>query len=253
MPLSLVSGHARTRKSDTVAGAEEKRAPRDPVVIDPTTGHVVIPGHQQSRFRTARFHRFLRVIDLILADRGSCRILDLGGTPAYWAGFDRELNSRNVSITIVNLLMQPATSSRISLRVGDATDLSHFGKNSFDIVHSNSVIEHVGDWTRMQAFAGEATRLAPAYFVQTPNFWFPLDLHSRTPFFHWLPVQLRIKLLMHRRCGFYPRARTVEEALSHIRDANCLTRTQMQKLFAGASIERERFFGMTKSWIAVRG
>jgi 2-polyprenyl-3-methyl-5-hydroxy-6-metoxy-1,4-benzoquinol methylase len=192
------------------------------------------------------------MIDVVLADRGSCRIVDLGGTPAYWAGFDCELRSRNVSITIVNLLMQAATSSRISCIIGDATDLSYFESNSFDIVHSNSVIEHVGDWRRMQALASEATRLAPAYFVQTPNFWFPLDLHSRTPFFHWLPVWLRIKLLMRRRCGFYPRARTVEEALSHIHDADCLTRSQMQKLFAGANIERERFLGMTKSWIAVQ-
>jgi hypothetical protein len=104
----------------------------------------------------------------------------------------------------------------------------------------------------MQAFASEVARLAPAYFVQTPNFWFPLDLHSRTPFFHWLPVWARVALLMRRRCGFYPRAENLEEALRHVHDADCLTRAQMRRLFPAATIQSERFFGLAKSLIAVR-
>lgn len=223
-----------------------------PVRIDPRTGHVLVPGHEQSRFRTKRFNQFLTMVDAILARQGICRIIDLGGTPTYWAAFAQELQRRDVRITVVNLLPQVSDSPQITSIVGDATDLADCASMSFDIVHSNSVIEHVGSWARMEAFAHEVRRLAPAFFVQTPNFWFPFDPHARTLFFHWLPIRARITLLMRRRCGFYPQAASLEEALLHVHEADSLSWSQMRKLFRDAEIKRERLFGLTKSLMAVR-
>ena len=222
------------------------------VQIDPKTGHVLVPGHERNRFRSARFRRFLTMVDAILIRQGFCRILDLGGTPAYWGAFDQDLKDRNIFVTVVNLLPQTSISPRMTCVIGDATSLADHPSMSFDIVHSNSVIEHVGNWSKMQAFAAEVARLAPAYFVQTPNFWFPFDPHARTLFFHWLPVRLRVALLLRVRCGFYPRARSVEEALQHVHDADCLTRIQVRSLFPDAKVQRERLFGATKSWMITR-
>jgi hypothetical protein len=37
-----------------------------------------------NRFRQKRLSRFLSIVDEIVAARGSCRILDVGGKLAYW-------------------------------------------------------------------------------------------------------------------------------------------------------------------------
>jgi hypothetical protein len=97
------------------------------------------------------------------------------------------------------------------------------------------VIEHVGDWTKMEAMAREVRRLAPAYFIQTPNYWFPVEPHYKLPFVQYLPGSIR-------------RAVTGDDP-ERIR---LLSPGQMRRLFPDAMLWRERAFGMTKSIVAIR-
>jgi SAM-dependent methyltransferase len=69
---------------------------------------------------------------------------------------------------------------------GDACALP-FGDQSFDVVFSNAVIEHVGDRERQRLFVAEALRVGRRVFLTTPNRWFPIEVHTRLPFVHWLP------------------------------------------------------------------
>jgi len=205
-----------------------------------------------NRFRRARFKRFLAIVDELIAARGTCRVLDVGGNAAYWQGLRPLWCDRQLHVTLVNLRPEPASGGRLTSLAGDARDLSRFGDLSFDVVHSNSVIEHVGPRSDQRRMAQEIRRLAPRYFVQTPNFWFPVEPHFRTPFVHWLPESWRVAIVMHRACGFYPRARSPNEARRILDDARLLDRRAMAELFPDAAIERERFAGLTKSLIAVR-
>ena len=75
---------------------------------------------------------------------------------------------------------------RISYVQGDAAELP-FEDSSFDIVHSNAVIEHVGGEEAQRRFVAEALRVAPRLFVTTPNRWFPVEVHTRLPLVHWFP------------------------------------------------------------------
>ena len=72
---------------------------------------------------------------------------------------------------------------------GDACALP-FPDASFDVVHSNAVIEHVGGRERQQAFVREALRVGKRVFLTTPNRWFPIEVHTRLPLVHWLPEPL---------------------------------------------------------------
>ena len=73
-----------------------------------------------------------------------------------------------------------------------------FCDQSFDIVHSSAVIEHVGSFERQRGFLEECCRVARrAVFVTTPNRWFPVEFHTVLPLVHWLPKPM-FRTLMRR-------------------------------------------------------
>src|SRR5690606_18813309 len=101
----------------------------------------------------------------------------------------------------------------------DACNLADIVDQSFDIAHSNSVVEHVGEWERMIQFANELARVSRGYFVQTPNYWFPMEPHCMIPFFHWLPEPSKVWLVLNFQLGHWRRASSVEDAVEIVRSA----------------------------------
>lgn len=202
-----------------------------------------------------RAKRFLRFRSLLTDERGPgepIRILDLGGEADYWRAFAPLWRDLPLQITILNLHRPNERSADFDYRQGDGCDLKDIADREFDVVHSNSVIEHVGDWSRMVAFAHEVRRVGRRYFVQTPNFWFPVEPHVRLPAFHWLPEQLRYRLLMRRSWGFIARSPDLSAAMNELDHMRLLDIGQMRALFPDAEIERERLMGLTKSLMAIR-
>jgi len=183
-----------------------------------------------NRFRRRRMEKFL---ELVPSDR-PVRILDLGGTAAYWKALPALYGSPNVEIMIVNLGQEESRDANLLVRHGDAC-ATGLPDMSFDLVHSNSVIEHVGGWSKIEAMAREVRRLAPSYFIQTPNFWFPVEPHYKLPFVQYLPMPIR-------------RAVTRDDP-ERIR---LLSVGEMRRLFPDAELWRERLFGFTKSMVAIR-
>lgn len=202
--------------------------------------------------RARRFAAFARLVDGRIADgTHPVRILDIGGTNAFWehrgwAGRD------DVEIVLVNIEPEPRRHANIDPRAGDATDLSEFPDQSFDVVFSNSVIEHLETFDRQAAMAREVRRLAPRYWVQTPNFWFPVEPHFLTPAWHWLPVGLRVALLRRRRWGWRGPCPDAAEARAFVREVRLMRRGELSKLFPGATLRAECFGPLVKSFVAVR-
>jgi hypothetical protein len=205
-----------------------------------------------NRFRRKRLKRFLGLVDHIVRDKGFCKIIDIGGMSVCWLELESIWRDRPCHITLVNINDQPVPDGRFTSTVADACDLHQFRDLSFDLVHSNSVIEHVGAWSEQARMAKEVRRLAPRYFVQTPNFWFPIEPHLRLPLIHWLSEPVRVAAVMRRAHGFYPRAQTLDQAHRILDDARLLDVRAMTALFPDGVIERERFVGITKSLLAIR-
>jgi hypothetical protein len=212
------------------------------------------PDSLAMKMRRARARHVTGLIERIASETGRCRILDLGGEPDYWRLFDRALLQRcKVHVTLVNPQAFEVDDPMFEAVEGDACALEAYPDNAFDLVHSNSVVEHVGDWPRMEAFALEARRLAPRYYVQTPYFWFPVEPHFSAPFFHWRSEQSRARALLKKRHGFAERAADIGAAMRDVQHARLLDKTQFRFLFPDARHLDERFAGLTKSLIAIRG
>ncbi len=203
------------------------------------------PHNLGNRFRQQRMRRFLELVGP--ASERRVRILDVGGTPEYWRALPGLYQREDVEITIVNLERRELDDRNLKVRYGDARDLSQFSDYSFDVVHSNSVIEHVGLWMDMQRMATEVRRLAPRYFVQTPNYWFPFEPHFRLPIVQFLPQAARAAVVEALN-----RNPTRGPAIDVVRGTILLNAKQMAELFPDALLERERFVGLTKSLIAVK-
>ncbi len=209
------------------------------------------------RFRARRIGPMVRLIEQAHARDGCARVLDVGGRKTYWSilppGF---LERHRAHVTILNLPcdLQGQDDDHFTHVTGDACNMPEFADRSFHIVHSNSVIEHVGGWPQMKRFAHEVRRVAPSLYVQTPYYWFPVEPHYVLPFFHWLPKPARVRLIRSFALGNRGRASDLDEALTKLEDQpRMLDVKTFRLLFPDCRILKERFMLLTKSLIAVRG
>ena len=214
------------------------------------------PSSIGSRFRKRRLAPLVELIIKIYKGKGTVEILDVGGRETYWKALERSILIENhVKITILNLPsdLNGDENEFFTYATGDACDLSNYPDNSFDIVHSNSVIEHVGNWKNIKAFAFETRRLAPNLFIQTPNYWFPVEPHFMKIAHHWLPKSLRASMWMQFKMGERGRAKDIDEAMQKIDEEPYLLDLNMFSfLFPDCRIMKERFLFITKSMIALR-
>lgn len=201
------------------------------------------------RMRRRRFKLFERLAETLPRP---LHLLDIGGTPSFWELQGWHERS-DVQITLINIAPKISRHPNIESRLGDATDLADFADDSFDIAFSNSVIEHVFTLDNQSAMASEIQRVARNYFVQTPNYWFPMEPHFHIPGWQWMPRSIRVALLRRWRCGWRGPCPDRERASELVDEVRLMTRSELEQLFPGATIVAEKFAGLVKSWIVHKG
>jgi len=209
------------------------------------------------RMRRKRFRWVEMLLDDVLATTKTATILDIGGRRDYWKLLDSRFHGR-VCITILNMAEEVDREDladdfglEIETVVGDGTHMPQYADRAFDLTHSNSVIEHVGLYRSMAAFARETRRVGRAYYLQTPNFWFPLEPHYGLPFVHWLPEPTRLYLHSSVNLGFAKKT-TFENAMDRVDATRIVSRRLLQHFFPDGTHASERFALMTKSLIVWR-
>jgi len=181
------------------------------------------------------------------------RIIDIGGTLSFWEQ-RKWVNRDDIQITLVNLEAQPQRYSNITPTVGDATNLHDVANYSFDIAFSNSVIEHLFTLENQTSMAREMQRVASAYWLQTPNYWFPFEPHFQLPAWQWMPIWLRVEILRRRGAGRSGGpVRDPVLARQFVSEVRLMTRSELVRMFPRAKVVPEKFAALTKSWILYGG
>jgi hypothetical protein len=201
-----------------------------------------------NRLRAKRFRQFEALVAPLPRP---LRILDLGGENAFWE--NRGWAGRpDIQIFSLNLVPEEQRHENIKPIAGDATSLAQFGDGSFDVAFSNSVIEHLFTFENQRRMASEIRRVGKAYWVQTPNFWFPMEPHFLVPGWQWMPLTARVAMLRRRRCGWRGPCPDETRAKNLVEEVRLLKRSELRNLFPEATLVPERFCGLVKSWTAIR-
>ena len=185
----------------------------------------------------ARLKFFNHFKDLTKYD-DSKSLLDIGTTPSI----DSEQNiilektNKNKNITCLsnqdcNILKKKYPNVK-NFVIGNAVK-TDFKDGSFDIVHSNATLEHVGSLENQILFIREALRITKNYvFIQTPNRFYPIDFHTNLPIIHWFPKKIHraalkegIKSLVYENTS---------QALSYL--ANNTKKNETKKIIITGSI-----------------
>jgi hypothetical protein len=218
----------------------------------------IVHSSARERFHSQRAQLFIT----LMKPRDGISILDVGGG---WGDFLARVRDAGVEAKYVvadigkqySLVVQKLGFEFVQLEEGKPLP---FNNRHFEIVISNSVIEHVTmpkesvmskipqqEWARKSLqsqiqFANEIRRIGKAYFVQTPHKSFPIEAHTWLPFVNYLSHNHTVSLVRFtdkwwaKYCGYA--------------DWNLLGHTEMNDLFPEARIHIERFLGLPKSVIA---
>ncbi len=205
--------------------------------------------YSYTNFRVKRMAYFLSILEKLPKP---VTILDVGGEEEFWKDSGL-LNNLDVTFTMLNLYEKEVKAMNNTYVAGNGTSMPEFADKSFDIVFSNSVIEHVFNWENQQKMASEIRRIGKNYFVQTPNLYFPMEPHFRFFFWQFLPREIRVRMLQKKRIGYLGPCPIRIDSEVQVDEFQLLSIKQMKQLFPEARIELEKFKGLTKSIMAIQG
>ena len=195
--------------------------------------------------------RRARIISGVIKSNNVKSIADIGGSVHYWQENGISVEPKQVSIYNISKgdsgsLDNVRTDYRVELFNGQNVPVSD---KHFDLVVSNSVIEHVALDQRQQ-LVKEMQRIGKQVIIQTPARAFPIDPHFIMPFVHWLPKNIGYLLVLISPWRILSRPPKAIRRSYHY-ETNILSKRELEALMPGAEIRTERFFGLPKSYVAL--
>ncbi|HUT77211.1 MAG TPA: class I SAM-dependent methyltransferase [Polyangia bacterium] len=190
-----------------------------------------LAGRFANRARSRRYDWYLRTMRPARDER----LLDVG-CGGSWSLAERDPEAMVTGVDLIDRGGFERPNQRFV--AADACKLP-FEDDSFDLAYSNSLVEHIAV-ERRPDFAAEIRRVARRYWVQTPNYWFPIEPHALLPGAQFLPEPAR---RVAWRAS--PRGIDYEDSL------RLLKAGELARLFPDALILHERAGPLTKSLVAV--
>lgn len=176
-------------------------------------------------------------------------VIDLGGDPDEWL----QSPKRPKTVHVLNIEpLERDVPDWMQFDFGDACALpERIASRRYDLVYSNSVLEHVGGHERRMRFAESVHALAPRHWVQTPYRYFPVEPHWIAPGMQFLPTRVQASMACWWPLS-YVKSADIREALGGVLSTELVDRTQMRYYFPHSAVRAERLLGLTKSLVAIK-
>lgn len=206
--------------------------------------------------RLELFYGFLKKFN-----RKPIRIIDLGGTVTFWKNWAIS-DDGSLQITLINNhhIDKEAVGYDNSLKyiqeiIKDATTLNVDDYKNYDVIFSNSMIEHLESWDMQKKICQEIENSGISYFIQIPNKKSIIDPHFPhllVPFFAMYPKKLQAYLLtIHGFNG--GRSMSYPDSIVRMGYYNPIDERMLRKLLPGGNLVPESFLGMSASLIMTKG
>lgn len=187
-----------------------------------------------------------RKIAYLLRDRISlegAKVLEIGTGSGVIGATLKDCVGSDGEVWTVDVVDQRLDRDALPFRLVTGTKLP-FDDESFDLVVSNHVVEHVGPRRAQEHHIEETARvLRPggSLYLATPNRFAPIEPHFKLPFLSWLPEAYRSKYVRaaHRGRAYDCRPLTRRE-IAEILDARGFEWSEVSRKAIGAMLDLER-------------
>lgn len=184
-------------------------------------------------------------------DLSDMLVIDLGGY--YWNWVSAPVQPKSVVVVNLDARRFPDEPPWVESVTADACDLpAGIFERTFDLVYSNSLLEHLAGYSRRKAMANAVHRLAPHHWVQTPARYCPLEPHWLFPGFQFLPARLRVEAAHRWPLSPTYNEHDLEKLTAQVLGVELISNTEMRHLCPSSDLYLERVAGITKSVTAVR-
>lgn len=203
-------------------------------------------------FKIWRARRFALFLEKIRPQPGET-LLDIGGYPGFWLEHPQSVARIDLANTDpIRWDNAPHPNHHIRVIEADGCALP-FKDQAYDIVFSNSTIEHVGDFARQEAFAREMRRVGRRLWMQTPAYECPLEPHYLAPLVHYLPHHVQRRILRNFTPWGWLRRPTRQLVDFMVDNTRILRRDEVQGLFPDCHLLTEPLLpGIPKGYVALR-
>jgi len=166
-----------------------------------TIASVVTPHSFQAKLAFQVRTKIYRKMEQLLPLESIPSILDVGVTPDSQAKYSNFFEfyyphpERITAVSDQDAACLETLYPGLQFSRQDGRNLS-FADNTFELVFSSAVIEHVGGEAQQMRFLQELLRVSRRYvFLTTPNRYHLFELHTSLPLLHWLPKKCHRRIL----------------------------------------------------------
>ena len=191
---------------------------------------------------------FLKYFSEVNKIKKKTKILDVGTVPSLERQenliLEKYKNNKITCLSNVNCKILKKKFKNLKILVGDGR-IMKIKSNSFDIVHSNATIEHVGSETQQLKFLKECIRVSKnSIFITTPNRYYPVDFHTKKIFLHFLPKKMFRNILLYFGDKFFSK----EENLNLLSDKDLIKLIYKTKI-KNYIIKKHKFLFLTSNFL----